>query len=193
MAHTPDHARRLVRLLERELRADLDARWRIFKEEKFDDPGFADRFLQFTEDLIFREPRAGLEVARLLPRYVWTVTAQGPRGHRQRLERLVRAHGLVGTAYRAVAQPREAEKRYRVALHICNREGLSPACRGELFIKWAMLRNLQQRPADALQFADDALRRTGQGPCDPAFRIAGVQMRGPVAPTQHARNRSLCR
>ncbi len=157
MAHTSDHARRLVRELERELRADPDARWRILGEEKYTDPGFADRFLQLAEDLISREPRAGLEVARLLPRFVWTVTVEGPRGHQERLERLVRAHGLVGAGYRAVGQPREAERRYRLALSICNRRHLSPACQGELYIKWATLRNLQGRPAEALQFADDAV------------------------------------
>ncbi len=157
MAHTPDHATRLVRELEEELRADLEARWRIFHEDKFNDPGFANRFLAFVEGLVFREPETGLEIARLLPRYVWTVTAEGPRGHRQRLERLVRAHGIVGAAYRAVAQPRQAERRYRVALSICRRAGLSPACRGELYIKWSTLRNLQGRSAEALQLANDAV------------------------------------
>ncbi len=157
MAHTPDHARRLVRELERELWANPEARWRIFKEEKFVDSGFADRFLEFTEELILREPQVGLEVARLLPRFVWMVTPRGPHGHRERFERLVRAHGLVGAAYRAVGQLRKAEKRYRLALAICERRRLSPACRGELYIKWATLRNRQGRPAEALEYASDAI------------------------------------
>lgn len=155
MAHTPDHARRLLRELEPRLPG---AARDVLERQCYHDPGFCDRFLAFTEDLIFREPAAGLEVARVTPRLTRIIlTKEGPVATRSNLSRWVKALGLVGTAYRSVGQVDEAEKRYRAARQICDREHISPLCRAELYLRWATLRIRQRRFADASRFVEEAL------------------------------------
>ncbi len=155
MAHTPDHARRLLRELEPRL---PEAARDVLERECYHDPGFCDRFLTYTEDLIFREPAAGLEVARVTPRLTWIILVdEGPKARQDNLARLIRALGLVGTGHRFVGQIDEAEKRYRAALRICDRERTSPQCRAELYLRWATLRIRQKRFEDAARLIDEAL------------------------------------
>ncbi len=155
MAHTSDHARRLLRELEPLLPG---AAWQVLERECYHDPGFCDRFLAYTEDLIFREPTPGLEVARVTPRLARIILAkEGPKARPSNLARLVRALGLVGTAYRFVGWPDEVERRYREALRICDSERVPPLCRAELCLRWATLRIRQKRFAEASRFIDDAL------------------------------------
>lgn len=155
MAHTPDHARRLLRELEPQLPG---AARRVLERQRYHDPGFCDRFLAYTEDLIFRRPAAGLQIARVAPRLARILLAkEGPEARRDNLGRLVKALGLVGSAYRFAGQVGEAEKQYRAARRICDRESLSPRCRAELYLRWATLRNRQKRFAQASRFVDQAL------------------------------------
>ncbi len=155
MAHTPDHAQRLLRELVPHLPA---AARQVLDRKCYHDPGFCDRFLAYTEDLIFREPAAGLAVARVTPRLTRILLAnKGDRARQSNLARLVRALGLVGTAYRCVGRPDEAERRYREALRVCDREAASPRCRAKLYLRWAMLRIHQKRFADASRFIEQAL------------------------------------
>ncbi len=155
MAHTPDHARRLLRELEPHLPADVSS---VVDRECYHDPGFLDRFLNYIEDLIFRQPAAGLEVARVTPRLARIILVkEGPEESWRNQGRVVKALGLLGTAHRAVGQLDEAEQRYRAALEICTRERLSPQYKAELYLRWATLRNRQRRHADALRFINQAL------------------------------------
>ncbi len=155
MAHSSDHAQRLLRELVPHLPA---AARQVLDRKCYHDPGFCDRFLAYTEDLIFREPAAGLKVARVTPRLTRIILInEGDRTRRNNLARAVKALGLVGTAYRFVGRPDEAERRYREALRVCDQEGVSPLCRGELYLRWATLRNRQRRHADASRFVGQAL------------------------------------
>ncbi len=155
MPHTPDHARRLLRELEPHL---PKAARQVLESDRYHDPGFCDRFLAYTEDLIFRQPAAGLEVARVTPRLARIILLnEGDLDRRRNLARVVKAQGLVGAAYRSVGRPDEAERRYREALRICDREQVSPLCRGELYLRWATLRTRQKRFAEAAGFVDQAL------------------------------------
>ena len=149
MAHTPDHARRLLRELAPRL---PDALEEVLERECYHDPGFCDRFLVYIEDLIFREPALGLELAQVTPRLTRIIlTNEGKKYRRHNLARRVKVLSLVGTAYRAVGQLDQAERQYRAALRICKDDEISPLSKAELYLRWATLRNQQKRFAEALK------------------------------------------
>ncbi len=156
MAHSPDHARRLIRELEPRL---PEAAGIVLDRQKYWDPGFAELFFEYTEDLIFRNPRAALHVARVARRLAHVISdEETAQGRLQGRERLVKGHSLVGSAYRAAGRPAEAERAYRPALRLCQKPGVSPICRGELYLRLAILLAAQKEFDRSLCYADRAER-----------------------------------
>ncbi|MCP4005472.1 MAG: tetratricopeptide repeat protein, partial [bacterium] len=151
MAHTPDHARRLIRELEPRLPHAAEL---VLDRPKYWDPRFVELFFEYTEELIFRNPKAALHVALVARRLAHAM----PEGEtmEERLagrERLVKGHGLVGSAYRAAGRLDDAERTYESALRLCERPRVSPACRAELDLRVAILRAFQKKFDQGLRHA----------------------------------------
>ena len=154
MAHSHDHARRLIRELEPRL---PDAAEVVLDRPKYWDPGFAELFFEYVEDLIFRDPQAALPVARIARRLAHVIPDGETADDRQASrERLVKGHCLVGSAYRAAGQPSEAERAYRAAGHLCDKPGVSPDCRAQLWVRLAVLRTFQKKFDLGLRYTRDA-------------------------------------
>ncbi len=155
MAHTQKHARRLLSELEPQLPG---AAKRVLESRSYWDPGFFDLFLEYTEELIFREPRAGLEVARVSVRLVHTLPeGQTPKSRCEHGTRLVRAYVVIGSAYRVNRRHNSAEEQFRTAEQIC-RGAVLRAARAELCWRRAELRSDQRRYKEALKLTSEALR-----------------------------------
>ena len=129
----------------------------VLARPKYWDPGFAELFFEYTEELIFHDPQASLGVARVARRLAHVMPEGGTaRARSIGRERLVKGHSLVGSAYRATGRLVEAEHSYRRALRLCGKPGVSPVCRAELFLRVAVLRAFQKRFEQALRCARDA-------------------------------------
>ncbi len=156
MAHTEKHARRLLSELEPHLPGEAE---RVLESRSYWDPGFYDLFLEYTEELIFRDPQAGLEVARNAVRLAHTL-AEGdtPESRKAHQTRLVRAFGVLGSAYRAAGHPNTAEEQFRAALRLCRNSGFPASVQADLYWRLAVLRAYQKRFDEALKLAADSLK-----------------------------------
>ncbi len=156
MAHTQKHARRLLTELEPHLPGGAE---RVLDSRRYWDPGFFDLFLEHAEELIFREPQAGLEVARVAARLVHTLPeGRTPKGRREHRARIVRAYAVEGSAYRVVWRPGNAEQRFREAAWFCRGTGVPRAARAELCWRLAELRADQKQYDDALRLTADSVK-----------------------------------
>ncbi len=156
MAHTQKHARRLLSELEPHL---PDGAERVLESRSYWDPGFFDLFLEYTEELIFREPQAGLEVARVTARLVHTLPeGQTAKSRRQHRARIVRAYAVEGSAYRVTGRPDSAEERFRAAARLCRGIGGPRSARAELCWRRAELRADQKRYDDALRLTAESVK-----------------------------------
>ncbi len=154
MAHNPDYAKRLFRELLPGLPAKAQS---VLDRASYWDPGVLELFFDFTEELIDRDPKAGLQVALIAPRYARTMPEErGPRGRRLERERLVKAFALVGSAHRAVGRFDDAEAAYRQALEARGKQGIGRQANAELCLRIATLRAVQKR-------RDEALKLTSRG------------------------------
>ena len=129
----------------------------VLERQKYWDSGFAKLFFDYTEDLIFRDPVAGLAVADIARRLAHASPAEDDaRGRRESREHLVRAYGLLGSARRAVGRLQEAADAYRTAMGFCRHRGVSRSCQGELDLQMVSLRASQKRYREALRLTDRA-------------------------------------
>ncbi len=71
-------------------------------------------YLEACEELIYRHPKAALRAAAVAPRLAAAVPEENsPEGRREHRDRLVRAHCIFGSAYRAAGRPHEARLPFR--------------------------------------------------------------------------------
>ena len=102
MAHSSDYAKRLFRELLPTLPTEAET---VLNRASYWDPRVLEMFLDYTEELIHRDPDTGLQVALIAPRYARTMPEEpGSEGRRSERERLVKALSLIGTAYRILAR-----------------------------------------------------------------------------------------
>ncbi len=150
MAHSETWARRLLREMPRDPEELLEV-------ERYRDPTFLRIFLDHVDDVIYRDPRAGLKLARVAPRLAELVPEGRGRGSRRRhREWLIRAHATLGGAYRATGRLDAAESEYALALRIADSLRISPPARANLCRRLAVLRACQKRYVEALELADEA-------------------------------------
>ena len=156
MPHTRKHARRLLS----ELIPHLPERVaRVLESPSYWDPGFCRLFFEYTEDLIFSDPRAGLEVAPMLPRLAQAMPEGHSAGERiEHLERRIKAYALWGSACRVAGQLEPAERRFRTAFLLCRKRRGTQAIRAELYWRWAALKSSQKQFEVALQLVDESVR-----------------------------------
>ncbi len=130
----------------------------VLDRQKYWDPGFAELFFAYAEDLILQDPQAGLKVADVARRLAHAMPEKtDPAGQRRSREHLVKAYGLLGSARRAAGLFSEAEAAYRSAARHGGRHGVSRSCRGELCLRLAMLRAYQKRYDQSLRLIEQAL------------------------------------
>ncbi len=150
MAHSETWARRLLREMPRNSEE-------LLERESYWDPTFLRVFLDHVDDVIYRDPRAGLKLARMGPRLAGLVPeARGPEGRRRHQEQLIRSHASLGGAHRATGGLDVAEAEYARALKIADSSDISPTSRANLNRRLAALRACQKRYAEALALADEA-------------------------------------
>ncbi len=168
MAHTGKHARRLLSELEPHLPSGAE---RVLESRSYWDPGFFDVFLEYIQELIFRDPQAGLEVARVAVRLVRTLPeGQTPESRQEHRARLIKGYAAFGSACRAAGQPGVADEQFQAAARFCRGVGVPKSAQAEYCWKLAELRGYQKRFDEALKLAAGALElyraagnREGQG------------------------------
>ncbi len=155
MAHSIEWARQLLQELPGEPRALLPSPGR---RRNYADPTFLGLFFDWLDERIYRDPQAGLKWARVAPELARaTPEEKGPEGRRAQRKDLVKAHAILGGAYRATSRHAAAEEEYQTALRIAEAESLSPAACAFLMQRLAVLRACQGRPQDALGLLAEAL------------------------------------
>ncbi len=129
------------------------------------DPGFLDDFFEWLDQRIYENPQAGLRWAKVVPRLALMVPQDdGPGGRQAHCENVIKAHGILGGAYRATSQHDAAEAEFRTALGILESEVISPAVRADLLRRLSYLRISQGQPEKALDLLEEALR-SYEKPC----------------------------
>lgn len=130
----------------------------VLDRQKYWDPGFAELFFEYAEDLILQDPQTGLKVADVARRLAHAMPeVTDPEELRRGREHLVKAYGLLGTARRAAGLFTKAEEAYRTAARVCGRHEVSRCCQGELSLRLAMLRAYQKRYDESLRLIEQAL------------------------------------
>ncbi len=151
MAHSESWARRLLR----EMPSNPEE---LLECESYRDPTFLRQFLEHVDDVIYRDAKAGLKLARVAPRLAELVPiAKDSKGRRRNQEQLVRAHAALGGAYRATRRLGAAESKYALALEIAESSAITQRPRADLYRRLAVLRIWQHRFAEALVLAEDAV------------------------------------
>ncbi len=149
MAQNETWARRLLR--EMKIPADL------LQQERYWTPVFLRVFLDHVEEVQFRDPRAGLKLAKVAPRLALLVPpSPGADGRREHRENLVRAHSVRAACYRVAGLVDSAESEYARAVEIAEEGPISPIVRADLDLRLSTLRAWQRRFAEALALIDGA-------------------------------------
>ncbi len=157
MAQSELWARRLLR--------ELKSPRELLRRRRYWTPTFLRIYLDHVEEVRFRDPRAGLKLAKFAPKLALLVPeAAGAEGRREHRENLLRAYAVLGSAYRIAGDVAGAESAYLLAQQIADSEAVSPVVRADLAKGIATLRACQKRFSEALDLVDDA---------EAAYREAG--------------------
>ncbi len=117
MAQSEQQARRLLR----ELLRKLNPHQELLSRRRYRTPTFLRIYLDHAQEVCFRNPSAGLKLAKVAPQLALLVPeAAGADGRREHRENLVRAHCILGGAYRAVGRHAAAESEYETATKIAD-------------------------------------------------------------------------
>ena len=169
MAHTIEWGRQLLEELPEDPQELLPSPGR---QRTYADPTFLDLFFDWLDELTFHDPQAGLRWARVAPDLARATPQEGgPEGRRAWCEHMVKAHFVLGGAYRATSEHTAADKEFRNALSIAEFDETSPEVRAELWQRLAILRASQGRPEEALELLAGALKIYPPGPCLDRSRV----------------------
>ncbi len=154
MAHSEEWAKRLLRELPKK---DPEV---LLRSRSYADPTFLPLFLDYLDDLIFRDPRQGLKWARDVPRLALKVpAAEGPEGRQEHRERVVRAWAILGGALRACGDPDSAETAYWDAFKLIDSGTVSELVGADTIRRFSYLRACQGRAKEALELASGAVEK----------------------------------
>ncbi len=163
MAHSIEWARQLLEELPDDPQELLPSPGR---QRNYADPTFLRLFFDWLDERTFHDPQAGLRWARIAPDLARaTPQEEGPEGKRVWSEDLVKAHVVLGGAYRATSQHAIADQEFKNGLSIAESAEVSPEARAELWQRLAILRASQGRPEEALELLAGALDIYPPEPC----------------------------
>ncbi len=156
MPHSKQYARELLRQRPHQTRALLEQR-------KYWDLTFLRIYLDDCDRVLFDDPMAGLEAAKVAPKlarliperrpYEWLhFTSESEKQHHREL--LAKSQAVLGGAYRANACFAEAEAAYEEAGRICESGSVNPSFKADLSRRLAKLRSAQKRFGEALDLID---------------------------------------
>ncbi|MCP3957078.1 MAG: hypothetical protein GY719_04435 [bacterium] len=151
--HSESWARRLLR--------EMDNPRELLRRRRYWTPVFLRLYLDHVEEIRFRDPQAGLKLAKVGPRLALLVPeSPGTTGRREHRENLVRAHLVLAGAYRVAGRDVAADSEYEQAEQIADSETLSPIARADLSLRLATRGRrdslTRQRCAEALELVDAA-------------------------------------
>lgn len=171
MPHQRDYAKRLLR----ELDLPKDAE-QVLERRSYWDETFCKLFFELCEELLDRKPQEGLQLALVAPRLARAVPEESGRGGvRKHRELLVRAHSMLGGAFRRVGHFSRADAEHQTAYRI-SRRGVSKAVAAQQAWRHAYLRTAQLRFGEALKLAEKAVAQSDS----PNTLAAALSARGYV-------------
>ena len=137
----------------------------VLEHRKYWDLTFLRLYLDHCDEVLFDDPGAGLELAKVAPKLAtqipkqkpqeWRYTAESEK--REHRELTVRSHAVLGGAYRAGGRLQEAEDSYREARRMCASGPVGPTTRANLYKRLARLRSAQKRYDEALALIELAI------------------------------------
>ncbi len=146
------HIRRLARELDLPDQAD-----QVIQKSKYWSPDFCWLFFERCDELIFEDPAAGLETARFAPKLVSRVYRLG-RLEQEGPRLMLRALAVRASACRATGDFEQAERLYRQAFAVVDKNPVPDVDRANLLFRVASLRALKRRFTQALELVNEALR-----------------------------------
>ena len=109
----------------------------------YSDPGFLRLFFDWLDQLVYEDPQAALEWARVAPRLTRPETSS--------CEDRIRAYKVLGATCRALGRHAESDAHYRTAFKLAESEEIAWKVRADLLRRLANLRVAQGRPKEALE------------------------------------------
>lgn len=159
MALTEHYAKDLLRHLPSRI-TDL------LKHRKYWDLTFLRVYLAHCDEVLFDDPKAGLVLAKVVPRLALLIPKKSPvewRHHTSEAEKqlqqelVVKSYAVLGGAYRAAGRNAAADESYQIACQICESGGISRVVRANLYKRLSKLRSAQKRFSEALDLVDYAI------------------------------------
>ena len=155
MAHCTEWARQLLEELPEHPQDLLPSPGR---QRTYADPTFLCLFFDWLDESTYHDPQASLRWAKVAPELARaTPQEEGLEGKRTWHENLLKAHTILGGAYRAAGYPEDADGPFQDALRILESESISQEAGADLFQRLSVLRACQGRPDEALELLDEAL------------------------------------
>ncbi len=159
MPLSEDYAKDLLRNLPERLEI-------VLEQKKYWDVTFVRVFLDHCDRVLFDDPKRGLEMAEVARRLAEKVPEKSPfewehltgEAEKQLQRELsVRAHAVLGGAYRAAARYQDAEDAYLAAFRVCASGRVSRFVEANLKKRLVRLRSAQERYDDALELLDEVI------------------------------------
>lgn len=130
-------------------------------EEVLDCPSYwddtpCDLYFEACEELVYRDPKAALKAAEIAPRLATAVPEEdSPDGRRKHRDLLVRAHGILGSAFRSLGRHAEAWQSLNRASRLA-RKTISAQASTLLYRRLAYLAAAENKLDEALALAKKA-------------------------------------
>ncbi len=159
----------------------------MLKDEKYWDLTVLRLYLDNCDEVLFDDPKAGLEMAKVAPKLALKIPQRRPYDWRhltdpsekQLLRELrVRSHAVLGGAYRAGGMMDESEGTYQTAGKVCDSGPVSLFARADLYRRLARLRSSQKSYDAALDLLEFAIKVFDDR--DPDCFAASLLMKGYV-------------
>jgi tetratricopeptide (TPR) repeat protein len=145
----------------------------LLRRRRYRTPVFLRIYLDHVEEIRFRDPRAGLRLAKVAPQLARLVPkAAGDEGQREHREHLVRAHAALASAYRLAGREAAAESEYDLAIKTADSGAMSPLARADLSLRLATRGRDNQSRQEGWPRALELV-----GAAEAAYRAAGDRRR----------------
>ncbi len=159
MPHSESYAKRLLRKLPGQLSV-------LLERDKYWDLTFLRVYLDECDEVLFDDPKTGLELAGLAVDLALRIPERCPFDWQRASESekqcyvdlLARSHATLGGAYRATGKLRAAAGAYRSAHEIEDGGQMSLMARADLAMRYAKLLSAQREFPTAIKLAEEALR-----------------------------------